>query len=322
MGQNIVAWRDEGGKVCVANATCPHLGANLSPQFGGILDQGELVCPFHGLRYNTDGVCVRLQNELPKSRIELRVFPVLEINNLIFAYWHPQSKTPDWRIPELPQQGWSPYLVDSKTIRVHPQETAENAPDYQHLSQVHGYSNVKGVEKPTLEGPLFQNGFTMSRRVHFGLLTRDYDLDISVTIWGLGYFLVETRSDYLGVTGRQLTLNTPIDEEHTNYVMVFQVSHVQHPNRLYPGFQLLPRRLVRYILGHISFRIFNNDIAQDIRIWENKKYLPHPRLTHVDGPVLQFRRWCEQFYANSKNSVSEGKIPVKDDSESISSNQI
>lgn len=319
MGQNIVAWRDELGEVCVANAICPHLGANLSPEFGGVLIQGELVCPFHGLRYNSDGVCVRLQDGLPKRRIELTVFPVLEINNLIFAYWHPRGDSPDWRIPELPQEGWSSYVYDSKRVQTHPQETAENAPDYQHLSQVHGYFRVKGVEKASIDGPLFENGFLMSRRIRFGPLTQVFDLDISVTLWGLGYFLVEIKSERVGITVRQLSLNTPVDEKQTNYVMVVQVSHLDHPNQLIPGLNLLPRSLVRRIARHIVFRIYRHDIAQDFRMWEHKQYLPHPRLTHVDGPILQFRSWCEQFYGDSENSLPERTIATTTVPESSSS---
>ena len=37
MGQDIIGWRDEDDRVCVANAICPHLGANLRPDCGGTL---------------------------------------------------------------------------------------------------------------------------------------------------------------------------------------------------------------------------------------------------------------------------------------------
>ena len=35
MGKNIVAWCDEDGRVCVAEAVCPHLGSDLGPDAGG-----------------------------------------------------------------------------------------------------------------------------------------------------------------------------------------------------------------------------------------------------------------------------------------------
>ena len=35
MDMNIVAWCDENGRVCVAEAYCPHLGSDLGPAAGG-----------------------------------------------------------------------------------------------------------------------------------------------------------------------------------------------------------------------------------------------------------------------------------------------
>ena len=48
MGMNIVAWCDENGRVCVAEAYCPHLGSDLGPAAGGRVCDGRLICPFHG----------------------------------------------------------------------------------------------------------------------------------------------------------------------------------------------------------------------------------------------------------------------------------
>ena len=35
LGEEIVAWCDEAGRVCVADAVCPHLGSYLGPEVGG-----------------------------------------------------------------------------------------------------------------------------------------------------------------------------------------------------------------------------------------------------------------------------------------------
>ena len=37
-------------------------------------------------------------------------------------------------------------------------------------------------------------------------------------------------------------------------------------------------------------------LEQDVVIWENKAHIPVPALAEGDGPVMQFRRWAEQFY--------------------------
>jgi hypothetical protein len=45
-GVEIVAWRDERGRLCVGPRSCPHLGADLAT---GTVHQGTLICRWHGL---------------------------------------------------------------------------------------------------------------------------------------------------------------------------------------------------------------------------------------------------------------------------------
>ena len=35
MGEDLVVWCDESGRVCVAESFCPHLGSDLGPAAGG-----------------------------------------------------------------------------------------------------------------------------------------------------------------------------------------------------------------------------------------------------------------------------------------------
>ncbi len=65
MGQEVVGWRDDTGRICVANAFCPHLGAKLAPETGGTVRDGRLVCPFHGFTYDTTGACVATPSGFP-----------------------------------------------------------------------------------------------------------------------------------------------------------------------------------------------------------------------------------------------------------------
>jgi hypothetical protein len=50
-GHEVVAWRS-AGRVQLAPNCCPHMGAPLS---AGRFEQGELVCPWHGLRLSERG---------------------------------------------------------------------------------------------------------------------------------------------------------------------------------------------------------------------------------------------------------------------------
>ncbi len=45
-GVDVVAWRDEGRRLCVGPRSCPHLGADLAT---GTVHRGTLICRWHGL---------------------------------------------------------------------------------------------------------------------------------------------------------------------------------------------------------------------------------------------------------------------------------
>jgi phenylpropionate dioxygenase-like ring-hydroxylating dioxygenase large terminal subunit len=62
-GQEVVAFRDEQGAVTVVDPICPHMGAHLG--YGGRVVDGALRCPFHGLRFDTNGWTKPLTKVLP-----------------------------------------------------------------------------------------------------------------------------------------------------------------------------------------------------------------------------------------------------------------
>jgi isorenieratene synthase len=47
LGRELVAWRGQDGRLRVAPAACPHMGADLSC---GRVEADQVVCPWHGLR--------------------------------------------------------------------------------------------------------------------------------------------------------------------------------------------------------------------------------------------------------------------------------
>ena len=74
MGEEIVAWSDEDGRVCVSEAYCAHLGSDLGPAAGGRIRAGRLVCPFQGYEYDASGQCVATPYADPPRTAKLRVF--------------------------------------------------------------------------------------------------------------------------------------------------------------------------------------------------------------------------------------------------------
>ena len=83
MGEDIVAWIDDDGCVCIADAYCPHLGADLGPVSGGRMCEGRLVCPFHGYEFDATGQCVATPFAEPPKTAKLRVFETQEVLGMI-----------------------------------------------------------------------------------------------------------------------------------------------------------------------------------------------------------------------------------------------
>ena len=57
LGSDIVLWRGANGAVACLQDRCCHRTAKLSL---GFVEDGHLVCGYHGWTYRSDGVCVRI----------------------------------------------------------------------------------------------------------------------------------------------------------------------------------------------------------------------------------------------------------------------
>ena len=90
LGERLVLFRDEEGKLGLIGRHCPHRGADMC--FGRLEDNG-LRCPFHGWHFNRDGQCVEQPGEPEGSRmheqIQTSAYPVVEKNGIVFAYMGP-----------------------------------------------------------------------------------------------------------------------------------------------------------------------------------------------------------------------------------------
>ena len=147
LGEQIVAWSDGEGRVCVAESECPHLGADLGPAAGARVKDGCLVCPFHGFEYDASGQCVATPFAPAPKSAKLRVFETREVLGMVFAWWGIDGRSPQWSLPEDPPAGADWSELEFRTLRFpgHPQETTENSVDLAHLRYVHGYNNVSGI---------------------------------------------------------------------------------------------------------------------------------------------------------------------------------
>jgi nitrite reductase/ring-hydroxylating ferredoxin subunit len=87
LGQDMVLFRDERGRIGLLDRDCPHRNADLA---FGRLEDGGLRCLFHGWLFDVDGNCLETPGEPAGSklcsRVKQRAYPVVEKNGIIFGY--------------------------------------------------------------------------------------------------------------------------------------------------------------------------------------------------------------------------------------------
>ena len=302
MGENVVVWSDSDGRICVAEAICPHLGADLGPTAGGRICEGRLLCPFHGYEFDTNGQCVATPFAPPPRTARLRVFHTRELLGLIFAWWDIAGRAPKWSLPEeSPDQvGWSNFEINALRFPGHPQETTENAVDLAHLRYVHGYDNVEPVQEMSVDGPYLEARFNFKRsRTIARVAALTFDVSARTSVYGLGYSFVEIYERSIGMDARLWVLATPIDGSLIDLTLVSQVHEIGSPSRLFAGLGFLPVKLRAPVMNKFIASQQKEDVLQDVVIWSNKQYRSRPRLSRSDGKIMPFRRYCAQFYADS-----------------------
>ena len=310
MGENVVVWCDDDGRVCVAEAVCPHLGADLGPAAGGCIRGGRLLCPFHGYEFDATGQCVATPFAEPPRTAKLRVFETQEILGLIFAWWGIDGREPQWSLPvgTLEADGWSEFEVNTLRFPGHPQETTENSVDLAHLRYVHGYDNVEPVEEALVDGPVLQASFDFKRkRTIAGPVNLTFDVSASTSIYGLGYSFVDIHEKSVGAKMRLWVLATPVDGALIDLTLVSQVREIRKPKRLVVGLGFLPVGLRAPLFNKFMASQQRGDVEQDVIIWSNKQYRSRPRLCRSDGRIMPFRYYCAQFYPDP--SDSNGSTP-------------
>lgn len=290
-GRDVIIFRTERGEAAVSGAHCPHLGASLA--VGEV--RGEcLRCPFHGFEFNTAGECASIPGggRLPKARLE--IIPSHEHAGVIFGWYGHERQGPSWQIPTIDETGWTPIVYRSWRLRAHPQDITENGLDVRHFAEVHGYEAPRNIEPPVFDGPFIRivNGMTSSP-----VFIKFPDTRFTITNHGLGYARVLVEIIPWGVQMRFFTFSTPTDEGWIRLTLATSVYEDLGAGRWrlrrLPG---LPRRVLTRAALHGFFWNYVYAVSQDFTIWNEKIYIPSPRLAPDEAHIGRFRRWAAQFY--------------------------
>ncbi len=303
--RHLVAWRGEDGQPHVWDAFCPHLGAHL----GGMAKiEGDTIrCPMHSWQYGADGRCIDVPySDRVNNKARLRTFPVIERNGGLYAWYHPDEEEPSWDVPELEAfgggPGYSTVFRRHYQLGCHWQEIAETQVDAAHI-QAHlidyqiALNDGVRPERPTMpqvdsydtDGPIAKIRISQDFPTPRGAVTGRIDTDV----WGPGV----AATWFTGLVDTLLlgcATPTGPDSCELRYSFVVRSS----------GDAEATERLGASFIEEIHLRT-----AEDVEMWETKAYVPRPALAHGDGPIMQYRRWCEQFYAEGVDRSPEAWAP-------------
>ena len=298
LGQEIVAFCDDEGSVCVADAYCPHLGSHLGPETGGKVRNGCLVCPFHGFEYDVTGQCVATPNAPAPRNAKLKRFETQEINGMVFGWWSATGQPPFFALPTdiCDEDGWTRVGLRRFRLTSRPEYIAENSVDLAHFSHIHGYSDVKQVAPVSVDGAHLRSAFefTRDRSVLGGTLR--FRVSVVTNLHGLGYSAIELSEQTIPFRARFWVLATPLDGTDLELVLANQTKELDRLKRPVLGLGWLPKGLRARVTNYITLEAQVRDVEQDVPIWNRRTFGERPVLSSADGKIMLYRRYCSQFY--------------------------
>lgn len=274
--RSLVTWRPDDGPVVVADAVCPHLGADLGR--GGRIDEdGCLTCPFHGWRYAPDGVHAGTPSGHQVPGVGLSVLASQVIDDEVHAFHGPEGLAP-WAPAAV---GWAAELaadppvvqrVTEQAMEAPPAVLAEGAFDLAHFGEVHGI--VPTSIDHRFDGAAATMAFTIGegrRRLRF-----DFAFD------GITSFRERIRRDRYTLR-RVFSLHATGGGDRPVWTSR-AVSSVSGPSV----------KAATALLDELE-AVAATDLEEDARLWRGRDFNRPCVYGPADRPLREFRAWVRAF---------------------------
>jgi phenylpropionate dioxygenase-like ring-hydroxylating dioxygenase large terminal subunit len=283
-GHDLVCFRRPDGHPVLADAVCPHLGASLAD---GAVEDGLLICPFHGWAYDSEGRNCRIPYaEKPNRGARLATWSVEERFGLLFA-WYPRHEPPGWPLSDLQLPAeFAERLERADVIRneyrvaTHVQEVLENTVDTAHFIQLH-----RCLETPQVETWAEDHRFaSLTKQVLRGAHDSRLESRVDSRLCGpgLNVNLIEWADSRI-----YSFLNaTPVDVDD---IVVWLQGCASAPGTIDEE-RLYDRAVLQ-------------EFQKDVNIFAVKRYIEAPLLAAGEKPIIDYRRWASQFYLNLPEPV-------------------
>lgn len=139
LGTSVLLYRDEDGTPVAMQDRCPHRFAPLSM---GKKEGGEVVCPYHALKFNAQGFCTHNphgKGALPNKQV-VRTFPIVEKHGFLWI-WMAEEEADHAKLPDFAPLDAGPETGIGYTymkLPVNYRMILDNVMDLSHVDHVHG----------------------------------------------------------------------------------------------------------------------------------------------------------------------------------------
>ncbi len=280
-GQELVLWRGEDGLPRVIGAYCKHLGAHMG--YGGRVNGNALECPFHAWEYDGEGAVTKVPyaKKIPPSAARpcKAQWPTVEKNKQILVWYHPFGEAPKWEVEEFAQvhdPEWTDYDKYEWIVQGPVQNMAENGVDAAHFKYIHGTATFPDYD-------IEFDGHRRTASVDAKMPTPKGEVDGTIAYGTVG--AGQSWTKFSGISETLMVAGiTPIDQGRTHIRFAF----TQPKSEAEGPMANLAKAMKREI---------NRQLDQDKVVWDRQQYKPKPTICDGDGPILPFRKFFAQFYA-------------------------
>jgi len=238
LGEKLVFWRDQAGKVCSAVDCCPHRGVALSV---GTIEREHLQCPFHGFEFDSTGKCVLIpangRSGVVPAAMRLKTYPTHEAHGFIWIWWG-NPPPADLPAPEFFDNLDETFFYGSArdSWNAHYSRVIENQLDVVHLSFIHrntiGRGNRTLIDGPVVEWKGDKMLYTyVFNRVDDGTPPRKPSelAPKAASSVHLEFIFPNLWQNYISENVRILAAFVPVDDEHTILYLRFYQNFMRLP---------------------------------------------------------------------------------------------
>jgi 5,5'-dehydrodivanillate O-demethylase len=306
MGEDLVLYKDLGGRFGLVDRHCPHRRADLAC---GWVEERGIRCSYHGWLMDEAGQCIEQPyedlanpNERAKQRCGTTAYPVRELAGLLWAYMGPQPA------PELPV--WEPFTwangfreVVLADVPCNWFQCQENSCDPVHFEWMHdnwserqrpngGHNTAPKHLKVKFEP--FEHGL-IYKRVREGQSEEDRYWTVGrVALWPNGFYL-----------GSHFEWRVPVDDENTLSVAWF---FVRVPKGREPFVQERVPAWKSPIKDAAGRWISSHVINQDIVAWVGQGVIADRTRENLRSSDVGISMMRQRFFAEL-DAIAAGREP-------------